>query len=164
MRREAIEGELHVTAAPSFRHRRISVRLLVCLHELLEAPGHGIVVAAPVGVEFPATGEGVPPDLVFVAEDRRGIAHEDWIRGAPDLVVEILSPATEARDRGVKLKLDRRQGVGRYWIVDPEAETVEAWRFDDVEPLCRRFADRLPVEVAGEVVGGVDLREMFGRS
>ena len=112
-RREAIEGELHVTAAPSFRHQRVSARLHVRLHDLLEAPGHGIVVAAPVGVEFPATGEGVQPDIVFIAEDRRGIAHDDWIRRAPDLVVEILSPSTEARDRGVKLKLYRRQEVGQ---------------------------------------------------
>lgn len=131
---EAIEGELYVTAAPSIRHQRISARLHVFLHDLLEAPGHGIVVAAPVGVEFPATGEGVQPDLVFVADDRRAITHEDWIRGAPDLVIEILSPGTEARDRGVKLKLYRRHGVGRYWIVDPEAETV----------------------------GEIDLREVFG--
>lgn len=72
-RREAIAGDLHVTAAPSLRHQRISHRLAVALHEVLERPGHGILAAAPVGVEFPATGEGVQPDLVFVSDARSEI-------------------------------------------------------------------------------------------
>lgn len=163
-RREAIAGELHVTAAPSFFHQRISHRLAVALHEVLERPAHGILAAAPVGVEFPATGEGVQPDLVFVSSARTEIVQGDWIRGAPDLVVEILSPSTEERDRGLKLKLYRRQGVPEYWIVDPEAETVEAWDFRGEEPRCRRHDDRLPVRVGGDVVGEIDLRdEVFGR-
>lgn len=160
-RREAIEGELYVTAAPSFRHQRISHRLAVALHELLEKPGHGILATAPVGVEFPATGEGVQPDIVFVSEARRGIIADDWIRGAPDLVVEVLSPSTEDRDRSLKLKLYRRQGVPRYWIVDPEAEVVEAWSFEGEEPRCERHTDRLPVRVGDETVGAIDLREVF---
>lgn len=163
-RREAIGGELHVTAAPSFRHQRISHRLAVALHEVLERPGHGILAAAPVGLEFPATGEGVQPDLVFVSSTRTEIVEGDWIRDAPDLVVEIVSPSTEQRDRGVKLKLYRRQGVPEYWIVDPAAGTVEAWDFRSEEPHCRRHDERLPVRVAGDVVGEIDLRgEVFGR-
>lgn len=162
-RREVIAGELHVTAAPSFRHQRISHRLAVALHEVLERPGHGILAAAPVGVAFPATDEGVQPDLVFLSSARTEVVGEDWIRGAPDLVVEILSPSTEERDRGVKLKLYRRQGVPECWIVDPEAGAVEAWDFRGEEPRCRRHTDRVPVRVAGDVVGEIDLGEVFGR-
>jgi Uma2 family endonuclease len=50
------------------------------------------------------------------------------VRGAPDLVIEILSPATAARDRGIKLKAYARYGVGKYWIVDPVAQVIEVYR------------------------------------
>ncbi len=159
-RREAIEGELFVTAAPSFRHQEISVRLTVALHAVLVKGDHGRLFHAP-GVQFPATDEGVQPDLVFVAAAREGVLRDDWIRGAPDLVVEILSPSTESRDRGVKLKLYRRQGVPVYWLVDPEAEVVEVWSFGGGTARCERYTDRVPVHLRGNVVGEIDLEEVF---
>ena len=126
-RHEAIEGELYVTPAPSLRHQRISMRLTLLLHDLLVEPGYGELFFAPTGVEFPATEEGVQPDLLFVSNERRGILAEPWIQGPPDLVIEILSPTTAQRDRGVKRKLYERQGVSEYWIVDPEQEVVEQY-------------------------------------
>jgi Uma2 family endonuclease len=121
---------------------------------------HGEMLHAPVGVEFPSTGEGVQPDIVVIAAARRGIIDDDWIRGAPDIVVEILSPGTQRRDRGVKLKLYGSQGVGEYWIVDPGAGAVEAWRFES-GARCERFTDRLPVQLAGKQLGEIDLAEVF---
>jgi Uma2 family endonuclease len=184
-RREAIGGDLYVTAAPSVRHQRVSGRLERTLRECLEDPGHGEVLDAPVGVEFPETGEGVQPDLLFVSNDRRGIVAEDWLRGAPDLVVEIVSPTTAERDRGLKRDLYRRQGVREYWIVDPEEDAVEVWRFGEgardggsggpdapartpgtserSSPTHERFTERLPVRAGGEVVGEIDLEEVFRR-
>lgn len=159
-RYEAIEGELYVTPAPSIRHQRISLRLLWRLKELLVDPGLGELLEAPVGVEFPATGEGVQPDILFVSNARRGIIAEDTLRGAPDLVVEILSPGTAARDRELKRKLYQRQGVAVYWIVDPDEEAVEVWRFAK-EPGHERFTERLPVRPDDEEVGRIDLTEVF---
>ena len=158
-RYEAIDGELYVTAAPSFRHNRIAHRLAVALNRLLEQPGHGIVCPAP-GVEFPVTQEGVQPDLVFISEARRGIVAKEGLRGAPDLVIEILSPTTASRDRGVKLKLYERQGVEQYWIVDPEEEAVEVWLFGD-EPTLQRYERTLPVRLGDEDLGEIDLRQVF---
>lgn len=159
-RREAIAGELYVTAAPSSRHQRISAVLTAVLYPLLVREAGGWLFTAP-GVEFPATAEGVQPDLAFVSRDRGHIIEDPWIRGAPDLVAEILSPSTAERDRGLKLKLYRRQGVPEYWIVDPEAETVEVWDFRGEEPRCRRFTDFLPVRVGDETAGEIDLAEVF---
>ena len=159
-RYEAIGGELYVTPAPTIRHQRIAKRLLLALVEILEAPGHGELFFAPTGVEFPATEEGVQPDLLFVSKERRGIIAEPWIQGAPDLVVEILSPTTAHRDRGVKRKLYDRQGVSEYWIVDPDAEAVEVWSFGN-EPGHARVADRLPVTLRGEAIGEIDLGAVF---
>jgi Uma2 family endonuclease len=159
-RHEAIEGELYVTPAPSLRHQRISMRLTLILNRLLVEPGLGELFFAPVGVEFPATEEGVQPDLVFVSNRRRGILADPCIRGAPDLVIEILSPTTAGRDRGVKRKLYERQSVEQYWIVDPAAAAVEVWTFGE-EPGFERFTEMLPVRLAGEAVGEIDLVEIF---
>jgi Uma2 family endonuclease len=168
-RREAIAGDLYVTAAPNVRHQRVSLALTVALYRILVEGRHGELMVAPVGVEFPETGEGVQPDLLFVSNDRRGIIADDWLRGPPDLVVEIVSPSTEERDWGVKRKLYRRQGVREYWIVDPEEEAVEVWRFrgdageDSATSAHRRLTDRLPVRAAGEVVGEIELEAVFRR-
>jgi len=163
-RHEAIGGDLYVTPAPSFRHQRISQRLERQLLSLLEDAGLGIVVDAPVGVEFPDTGEGVQPDIVFVSTARRNRIAEEGIRGAPDLVIEILSPTTASRDRGVKRKLYERQGVDQYWIVDPEAEAIEVWTFADRPagtPAMRRFTGTLPEVLGGREQGEIDLDEVF---
>ena len=97
-----------------------------------------------------------------MSDARRGILADAELRGAPDLVVEILSPSTAHRDRGVKLKLYRRQGIGEYWIVDPDAAAIDVWRFG-ADPEYERFTERLPVSVGEEDVGEIDLAEIFRR-
>ena len=159
-RYEAIAGDLYVTAAPSFRHQWISGRLYVALDQLLY-PEHGRVLAAPVGVEFPDTEEGVQPDLVFISHARSAIAGQDWIRGAPDLIVEMLSPSTAERDRSIKRKLYERQSVAQYWIVDPETKTIEVWDFAARATGPQRYVDQVPVRVGGEQVAELDLSSVF---
>lgn len=160
-RYEAIGGELYVTPPPVFEHQDISMRLGVALYRVLQEPGHGVVVAAPVGVEFPDSEEGVQPDLVFVSKARSGIIRRGWIRGAPDLVVEILSPTTARRDRGVKLELYQRQGVAEYWIVDGNARSVTAWPFAGGATEPEVYHDRLPVRHAGNTEGVIELSDIF---
>jgi len=159
-RYEAMEGDLYMTPAPKLHHQTICLRLVLALVALLEKPGRGRLWFAPVGVEFPATGEGVQPDIVFVSNERRGIVATAGLIGPPDLVVEILSPATAARDRGIKLRLYERQGVGEYWIVDADEACVDVWRFGD-EPGHERFTETVPVRFGDEFVGEIDLPEVF---
>jgi len=161
-RYEAIEGDLYVTPAPSVRHQSISGNLYVKLRAILVDGGHGRLWYAPTGVEFPATGEGVQSDLLFVSHARQGIVADDWLHGAPDLIVEILSPATADRDRGIKHRLYERQGVAEYWIVDPDAEAVEVWRFGQV-PRHERHTKALPVRLGEETLGKIELSEVFAR-
>ena len=113
-RYEAIGGELYVTAPPRVAHQQIAINLVDALLPLLQHRGHGQLFFAPIGVEFPDTQEGVQPDILFVSKERLDIVGEDWLRGVPDLVVEILSPSTAARDRNVKWKLYRHHGAGEY--------------------------------------------------
>lgn len=158
-RYEAIGGELYVTPAPRLRHQRVSQRLEWALKEILVDGGYGELLHAPVGVVFP-TGEGVQPDIVFVAAERASILTELAIEGAPDLVIEILSPGTTHRDRGVKLDLYERQGVAEYWIVDPDARLIETWRFDH-DPRFERHLRRVPVRLDERVLGEIPLDTLF---
>ena len=107
-RYEAIGGELYVSPPPTSRHQWVAARLVRELDRLLARPGHGAVLFAPLGVEFPETEEGVQPDVLFVAKHRLSIIRADGIQGAPDVVIEILSPSTARRDRTIKLDLYRR--------------------------------------------------------
>ena len=127
-RYEAMDGTLYVTPAPSVRHQWISSNLERQLDRLLVQPGHGLVFHAPIGVEFPDSEEGVQPDILFVSTARSEIIHDDWIRGAPDLVIEILSPATADRDHDLKRKLYQRHGIAEYWIVDLDARLTRGCR------------------------------------
>jgi Uma2 family endonuclease len=162
-RYEAIEGELYVIPAPSRDHQWVSHWLAVALHRLLVEPGFGEVYEASFGVEFPDTEEGVQPDLLFVSRERVEIVGEDWVRGAPDLVVEILSPTTAEKDRGVKKKLYRRQRVAEYWIVDPATKAVELWDFAAGGRRPKRHTERVPVHVGRKVIGYVELAKVFRR-
>jgi len=163
-RYEFIGGRLYVTAAPVIRHQRISKRLQAALVRVLEDPGHGEVFYAPCLVEFPGTGDRVQPDLLFVSDERREIIGEKQVLGAPDLVVEILSPSTAHRDRGIKLDLYARSGVRQYWIVDPVEDVVDVWRFEDEPgPGHERVSGELAVRLGAERVGRIDLDQVFSR-
>ena len=161
-RYEFIGGRLYMTPAPVIRHQRVSKLLQGALVRLLEHAGHGEIFYAPCLVEFPGTGDRVQPDILFVSNERRGIIAEKAVVGAPDLVVEILSPSTAHRDRGIKLDLYARCGVREYWIVDPDEDRVDVWRFGD-DAGHERFAGELPVWLGAERVGEIDLDEVFSR-
>jgi Uma2 family endonuclease len=122
---EVIEGELLVTPAPNIIHQRISRRLFVRLVAFVESQGAGEVLAAPTDVIL-SEHNVVQPDILFVARNRLEIMDPvGGVRGAPDLVIEILSPGTASRDQVVKRKLYAKYGVREYWVVDPAARAVE---------------------------------------
>ena len=124
-RYEIIEGELLVTPAPSVRHQRLLMRLANKLYMSLEMERLGAVLPAPTDVVLDHESV-VQPDILFVSTARQEILRSDGaIHGAPDLVVEILSPSTAKRDQIVKRKLYQKYGVREFWIADPEAQTIE---------------------------------------
>ncbi len=125
-RREIVDGELLVTPSPNLGHQRISGKIYSALLGYLQGHPIGELFFAPMDVIL-SDYDVVEPDLLFVLNEHRDIL-KDWVRGAPDLVVEILSPTTAANDRGPKMKAYARFGVRQYWIVDPDRKTIEVYR------------------------------------
>ena len=123
-RYEIIAGVLYMTPAPGTGHQSISARVVTFLVTHVEFAGLGRVFAAPVDVEL-APDTVVQPDIVVVLSANLHRITPSRIIGAPDLVVEILSPGTAGYDRREKQDAYARAGVGEYWVVDPGAQTVE---------------------------------------
>ncbi len=123
-RYEILDGDLFRTPAPTPYHQRVSRNIEVMLDSYVRSHGLGEVLDAPCDVVLSAT-DVVQPDILFIVTDRLSIIGEKYISQAPDLVVEILSPATAERDRSLKTKLYARFGVRELWIADPEAKTIE---------------------------------------
>jgi len=127
-RHELIDGEHYVTPSPNTRHQRLVVRLSVALAAYVEHhPASGEVFVAPFDVVF-SNVDVVEPDLLFVAGDQQEIVTDKHVRGAPALVVEILSPGTRRVDEKIKYRLFERAGVREYWLVDPELDLVKVFR------------------------------------
>lgn len=125
-RYELFEGELSVTAAPNDHHQDVVGNLYVILRPHVRARRLGRLFVAPIHVKFSDVSV-VEPDLVFVRRENLGIT-QGLIVGVPDLVVEVLSPSTGNRDRRTKRAIYARTAVPSYWIVDPDAETIETLR------------------------------------
>lgn len=131
-RYEIIDGDLNMTPAPNIKHQKVSLLLSQALLNFCQLEDLGTVLCAPVDV-YLTHEDIIQPDLLFVAKEREGIIEPNYIRGAPDLMVEIVSPASAKRDRSVKRSLYARHGVREYWIVDPDAKTVEVAVWTDGE-------------------------------
>jgi Uma2 family endonuclease len=123
-RYEILDGDLYVVAAPNIRHQSVSFNLEVALFQHIRDKGLGRVLHAPCDVVLSAENV-VQPDILFIRKERLGIIGEANLQGPPDIAVEILSEPSWRKDLEVKKKIYARFGVPEYWIVDPEAETVE---------------------------------------
>jgi len=123
-RYELVRGEVHVTPAPATRHQAVLQNLSGNLWPFVIKNRLGEVWAAPLDVRL-AGETSLQPDLIFISNERAGIIQEDWIAGAPDLVVEVLSPSTAAYDRATKLPIYAEAGVPEVWLIDSYAKTVE---------------------------------------
>lgn len=123
-RYEIIAGVLYMTPAPETGHQITSNLIATFLTIHIQLTGLGKVLTAPTDVEL-APDTVVQPDIVVVLTANLGIITRSRIIGAPDLVVEILSPGTAGYDRREKQDAYARAGVREYWVVDPAAQTVE---------------------------------------
>ena len=124
-RYELVRGEVHMTPAPATRHQAIVQNLAMSLGPHVIKNKLGEVYTAPLDVRL-SKDTALQPDLIFISDARARIILENWIEGAPDLVVEVSSPSTATYDRATKLPIYAESGVSEYWLIDSQVKTVEA--------------------------------------
>jgi len=122
-RYQLIEGDLIIAPAPNRYHQEISGNIYLLLAKYLEKHPAGKLYAAPFDVYFDQINVH-QPDLLFVSKKNLGILTDAGAEGAPDFVVEILSPKTAGLDRKPKRRVAARSGVKELWIVDPETKLI----------------------------------------
>ncbi|MGB9596831.1 MAG: Uma2 family endonuclease [Candidatus Poribacteria bacterium] len=122
---ELSKGRLIITPAPTPKHQRISSRLYLLIGNFVLSKNLGEVCYSPLDVKLY---EGIirQPDIAFMSKDHLDrITEKYW--GVPDLVIEILSESTITEDRTNKFFEYLQAGVSEYWIVDPDAQTIEVY-------------------------------------
>ncbi len=131
VRAELIAGEIYMSPSPTSEHQSIAGNLYVLLRRATQPADASLLYIAPLDVHLPS-GDIVQPDLLFIREENRSIV-QDWIRGVPDLLVEIVSPGHAERDRIVKRDLYARNAVPEYWLVDGTTKTIERLLHDGTD-------------------------------
>jgi Uma2 family endonuclease len=120
-----------MTPARSPHHQIIVTNLLLLLGHHAMNNGLGLVLPAPLDVVLAKEAQIAQPDLIFIAKARAPkLVTRAAITGAPDLVLEIISPSTARADRKIKPPLYAKHGVAEFWLVDPEDQSVEVFVLD----------------------------------
>ena len=121
---ESIDGERFVNPQPTVWHQMASRNLARRLLRYLERQNVGELLHPPVDVIF-ADDTVLQPDIAVVLEEHRSRIQKAGLFGAPDFIVEFLSPSTASRDRREKRAVYARHGVREYWLADPERQRIE---------------------------------------
>ena len=126
-RYELIDGVLYIAPSPGEAHQNANSNFIMYLRMHIKLGGLGQVYGPPFDVQLPG-GPTVQPDVIVVLNANYGIITTAGIVGAPDLVVEIVSPGTATYDRSTKLQAYARAGIPEYWLADPATRTIEILR------------------------------------
>lgn len=129
-RYQLVEGELYMAPAPNRYHQTISRNLEGILIAYLRKNRIGLVYDAPFDVQL--TDLNVyQPDIVFIRNEHRSLLTKQGMTGAPDFVVEILSPHTAHLDTGLKREIFARCGTTELWLIDPDARQIQVFRLQE---------------------------------
>ena len=148
VRAELIDGQIFLMSAPGRIHQEIVTEMLVSIHNYIKAhDGSCKVYPSPFGVYLngEAGQDFLEPDLIVVCDQDR--LQDKGCIGAPDWVMEVISPSTRSRDYAIKLFKYRTAGVKEYWIVNPEKTIVTVYQFDKNPEIASlySFDDEIPV-------------------
>lgn len=126
---ELTEGEVVIMPPPSFTHQRVLDNLYTAIKSFVRQHDLGITAFAPVAVRL-WPGKIREPDILFFSHASRDRIGE-MVSGPPDLAVEIISPGTRKTDRHDKFFEYAQAGISEYWLVDPEAATIEIFFLEE---------------------------------
>lgn len=120
---ELWDGKLLIWPTPSFAHQQVVFRFHDELKRHVRSNTLGKTISAPMDMVL-APSRAVQPDVMFISSAKLSLVN-DRLMGAADLVAEVISPTSRQRDRIEKRNLYEQHGVQEYWLIDPEAQTVE---------------------------------------
>ncbi|MEO5356171.1 MAG: Uma2 family endonuclease [Nitrospirae bacterium YQR-1] len=121
---EIINGEEIMGPSPFFKHQDIVGNLYNIIRHHVKTNELGKVLLSPLDIIFDEGVNRLQPDMLFIRKENLSIA-QDWIRGVPDMVCEIISPCSYERDTEVKKAIYEKYKVPEYWIVMPELQTIQ---------------------------------------
>ncbi|MBF0519716.1 MAG: Uma2 family endonuclease [Nitrospirae bacterium] len=158
---EIIEGEEIMGPSPFGKHQRIISNLNYIIQHYVKEKTIGYVYFAPLDVIFEDEINRLQPDLLFIRKENMGI-FQDWVRGVPDMVCEVVSSGTYVRDTAVKRAIYEKYRVPEYWIVIPEFNAVEILIIEDGNYKTYSFAE-LEGVVKSKVIDGleVNIKDVF---
>lgn len=159
---QLIGGELVMTPSPIPYHQDIILKLGSKLLSFIDNSNLGKVYIAPVDVYFSDT-EVYQPDVIFISKKNLKIIGEKRIEGAPDIVIEVLSPSSAYYDLRLKKDLYEQSGVMEYWVVDPVQRKIEIF-FNKQDSFELITAVKNEGKVSSTVLKGftISLQEIFG--
>lgn len=155
---ELIEGEIIRMPSPIPEHQDVLLNTAILVRQKAKTVG-GRVFVAPLDVHLD-DGNVVQPDLLWVAENSHCIVTDKHLVGAPDLIVEILSPGSIRHDRKIKFRLYEKHGVREYWMVDLTEKLLEVWQLiDDKFHLIDIYAEE--ETISASLLGEIVIKEIF---
>ena len=128
---EFVDGEIILFSPASKQHQRIGSFLESLLRFYTEVKNIGEIFRAPFLMRLPNLSSGREPDLMFVSKERIDLVEDTYLNGPADLVVEIISPESENRDRYEKFAEYEKAGVKEYWLIEPNCEEALFYQLRD---------------------------------
>lgn len=127
---QLINGKEVEMPSPLIKHQKVSRLLQRIIEDFLLQNGLGELFNAPLDVIFEEGINRVQPDLIYISDENKGII-KDWIRGVPDLLVEVVSKGSFYIDTVDKKEIYQKYGVKEYWIIFPEYDTIEVFSLEN---------------------------------
>ncbi len=159
---EIINGEEIMGPSPFGRHQQIASRITRKIFSFLETHDLGELYFSPFDVILEDRINRLQPDIFFIRKNNMAI-FQDWIRGVPDMVCEIVSPGSYRKDTAIKKKIYEKYKVPEYWIVIPELRTIEILTIEN-DRYETHSAAELEGMVTSKVIEGlqVNINDIFG--
>jgi Uma2 family endonuclease len=122
---QLIDGEIIMSPSPNFAHQRLVIKISIMLENYVSLNNLGVVNISPIDV-FLKEDEVYQPGIIFISKGRENIIGEN-VKGAPDLIVEVLSPSNAYYDLTHKKNVYEETGVKEFWVVDPDGKSIEIY-------------------------------------
>ncbi|MBF0567152.1 MAG: Uma2 family endonuclease [Nitrospirae bacterium] len=158
---EIINGEEVMTPSPFGKHQKVIQKIAWEILSYLKKHDLGELYWAPFDVILEEGQARLQPDLFFIRKENMAI-FQDWIRGVPDMVCEIVSPGTYKRDTITKKEIYEKYGVPEYWLVLPELKIIEVLTIEESKYKLYSYAEGDGV-VTSKVIDGltVNVKDIF---